>query len=403
MTARTVVEAAAEVVASGRCTGCGLCSTLEPALTMATSPSGYLRPRASGPGAADATALRTFRAACPGVTVTAQRPTGSTYHPLLGPVLGCWEAWATDPEVRHRGSSGGALTALSSWLLATGEATAAVGAAADARDPRRTVPVRIVSRDEALAAAGSRYGPVGVAGRPEAGTPGTVTTGKPCEVAALRAASGADDPLLLSFFCAGTPSQHATDRLVADLGMPATEEVAELWYRGRGWPGRFTARGASGTEVSTTYDESWGRSLGPTVQWRCKICPDGVGESADVAAGDFWRTDERGYPLFEETAGASALLARTPRGLDLVRRAAAAGVIGLREISPDEVAAVQPLQRTRRSTLAGRLAGARLAGARLPRFRGFGLARLAMTRARTSWRTARGTFRRVRDGATARS
>ena len=403
MTARTVVEAAADVVASGRCTGCGLCTSLEPALSMAVSPAGYLRPRAAGPGSTTASALRTFRVACPGVTVAAQHPPGATYHPLLGPVLGCWEAWATDPEVRHRGSSGGVLTALSSWLLSTGEVTAAVGATADARDPRRTVPVSIVSREEALAAAGSRYAPVGVAGHPDAGAPGTVTTGKPCEVAALRAAADEDAPLLLSFFCAGTPSQHATDRLVTELGMPAGEDVEDLWYRGRGWPGRFTARGAAGTEVSTTYDESWGRSLGPTVQWRCKICPDGVGESADVAAGDFWRTDERGYPLFEETTGASALLARTPRGLDLVRRAAAAGVIGLREIHPDEVAAVQPLQRTRRSTLAGRLAGARLAGARLPRFRGFGLARLALSGARASVRTARGTFRRVRGGAAARS
>jgi coenzyme F420 hydrogenase subunit beta len=403
VSAGSVVAAAADVVSSGRCTGCGLCTALEPALTMTASAEGYLRPHAAGTATAGPAALATFRTACPGLRVVAQRPAGAVRHPVLGPVLGCWEAWATDPDVRERGSSGGVLTALQAWLVATGEVARAVGAAAAPGEPRRTVPVRIVSRDQALAAAGSRYAPVAVAGHPDAAAPDGVTTGKPCEVAALRAATGPDAPLLLSFFCAGTPSQHATDRLVHDLGMPADEHVDELWYRGRGWPGRFTAVGAAGTRVSASYDESWGDALGPSVQWRCKICPDGVGESADVAAGDFWRTDERGYPVFVETAGVSALLARTPRGLDVVRRAAAAGVIALREISPGDVAAVQPLQRTRRTTLAGRLVGARLAGARLPRFPGFGLGRLAASRARQSLRTARGTYRRVRAGAAARS
>ncbi|WP_034622864.1 Coenzyme F420 hydrogenase/dehydrogenase, beta subunit C-terminal domain [Cellulomonas sp. URHE0023] len=403
MSGVTLDEQVRQVVQTGRCTGCGACTLLDEGLAMRLSEEGYLRPERVGASTAAPHAAREFGRACPGRIVRAQRPQGSAYHPVLGPVAGCWEAAATDPTTRHRGSSGGVLTALSAWLVESGEAVRAVGASADTDEPRRTVPVTIQSRDEALNAAGSRYAPVAVASHPRALDPDGVTVGKPCEAAALRSLAGEEPaPLIMSFFCAGTPSALATDAMLDQLGVGADETVDALWYRGRGWPGRFTAQ-TGGREVSASYDESWGGTLGPTVQWRCKICPDGIGESSDITAGDFWRSDERGYPVFTETDGFSALIARTPRGLDVVRRAIAAGVIEVREISADEVAGVQPLQRNRRSTLAGRLLGARLAGARLPRYRGFGLVRLAVSRARDSVRTARGTFRRVRGGAAHRS
>ena len=81
-----------------------------------------------------------------------------------------------------------------------------------------------------------------------------------------------------------------------------------------------------------SYDESWGGVLGPATHWRCKLCADGVGESADVVAADLWRVDERGYPVFTEGPGSSALIARTERGLEAVRAAAAAGALVLRPI-----------------------------------------------------------------------
>jgi coenzyme F420 hydrogenase subunit beta len=399
MSSRTLDAQVQQVVQTGRCTGCGACTLLDDGLEMRLSDHGYLRPERVGASTAAPDAARRFSRACPGRTVRAQRPQGSTYHPILGPVAGCWEAAAADPELRYRGSSGGVLTALASWLVESGEAVRGVAASGDRDEPRRTVPVTIQSRDEALAAAGSRYAPVAVASHPSALDTDGVTVGKPCEASALRSLAGdGPAPLIMSFFCAGTPSARSTDAMLQQLGVGPDELLDALWYRGRGWPGRFTAQ-TGDREVSASYDESWGGTLGPTVQWRCKICPDGVGESSDITAGDFWRSDERGYPLFTETDGFSALIARTPRGLDVVRRAIAAGVVVVREITPDEVAGVQPLQRTRRATLAGRLAGARLAGARIPSYRGFPLLRLGLQRARTSVRTARGAFRRVRGGA----
>lgn len=393
---KTVREQVAKVLAADACSGCGVCTTLDRGLVMELDDAGYVRPNPTGPIDEADGAARTFSRVCPGRQVVAQRPTGSTRHPLLGSYFAVWEAWAVDPEIRHRASSGGALTAIQGWLLESGLATQVSTAAPDTARPVRTVPVRIMSKEEALASAGSRYAPVAV-GQLATSDPAHAITAKPCEVAAVRAmtGTGGDAPILLSFFCAGTPSQHATEQLVRDLGGPEPDGITDLWYRGRGWPGRFTAVSAGG-EVSTDYDSSWGRALGPTTQWRCKICPDGVGESADIAAADSWETDDRGYPTFGEREGRSALIARTERGLAIIRAAQAAGVIGLRPLDPEQLAGAQPLQTSRRQYLAARLWGARLGGRAVPRYRGFRLFRLSAEHPRLALRTLRGTLRRLR-------
>ena len=326
----------------------------------------------------------------------------------MGPVVSAWQAWAADPKVRHRGSSGGALTALVGWLVSSGEVATFTGAQRAPERPERTVAVSITSKEAALAAAGSRYAPVPTLAHAEL-APGQGVVAKPCEVSAARLLlerprHGHDRttqpdgprPLLLSFFCAGTPSQHATQRLLAELGMPADADLSELWYRGRGWPGEFTAVAEDGRRVQASYDHSWGDHLGKALQWRCKICPDGVGESADVSAADYWQTDARGYPSFAEEAGRSALIARTPRGHDLLTRAFAAGVLVGEPLEVDRLAAVQPLQVSRRMSLQARLLGTRLAGRPVPRYRGFGLTRLVSDRWREGARVARASYRRVR-------
>lgn len=400
---RTTLDSAIRgVIESGNCSGCGACALLDTGISMELDAQGYLRParrQEPAPGIETTDMLAAFLSSCPGLRVTAQRPLGSRRHPQLGPVVEAWEAWATDSDIRHAGSSGGTLTALSGWLVETGQASRVTAAGADPLNARRTVPVQIVRKEEALAASGSRYAPVGNAAAAGELDAGTAVLGKPCEVSALRTLSQrkngeSDGPILLSFFCAGTPSQHATDRLAADLGVGPDEHVTALRYRGLGWPGDFSVTGSEGNAKVASYDQSWGKYLGPATQWRCKICPDGVGESADISAADFWRADADGYPQFSDRPGISALIARTKRGRALVLAAADAGVLVLKPLDLDALVAVQPLQRKRRETLLARLVGTAAAGGRIPHYSGFSLLRLAAPALRESVRTARGTYRR---------
>lgn len=364
----TVADSARRVVETERCTGCGACPLLDSDLKMRLE-NGYMRPVRTGPGAS--TDVAAFRRICPGVTVASPFADRGS-HPILGPYRGLWRAHAMDGPTRHRGSSGGVLTALTAWNLEHNPGARATGATADPRDQRRTVPVTIRTKEEALAAAGSRYAPTSACSSASGLGAADTATGKPCEAAALRQMYGTGEgaPLIMSFFCAGTPSQDATNELITRLGGDP-DDVDELWYRGRGWPGRFTAVSSTGAKVSTDYDDSWGKSLGPTVQWRCRLCADGMGESADLVAGDLWDADERGYPVFEDQDGQSVLIARTERGLRAVQRAVADGVIAVEEVTPDQVLAVQPAQVERRRMITARLVATAAMGLPVTRYKGF--------------------------------
>jgi coenzyme F420 hydrogenase subunit beta len=249
-----------------------------------------------------------------------------------------------------------------------------------------------------ISAAGSRYAPVGVAELSPMAQGAIV--GKPCEIAGIYALRreghlARNRPPLLSFFCAGTPSQAATTDLLRSLGADP-DDVVGLRYRGQGWPGEFQAWTAHGGHFACSYDDAWGQVLGRRVQWRCKVCVDGTGEHADVSVGDFWQADERGYPVFSESAGNSVVIARTERGRELVLRAVKRGILDLRSVDLDAVARIQPLQAERRFTLMGRLAGRLVTRRKVPLYRGFGFIRRSMRRPRANLRAMVGTVLRTR-------
>ncbi|KRF35053.1 Coenzyme F420 hydrogenase/dehydrogenase, beta subunit C-terminal domain [Nocardioides sp. Soil805] len=390
----------ARVLNNDNCSGCGACALLDPRIVIEDSADGFLRPRVCQPRFESSSSndlAEQFKSVCPGVGLASPESAGDS-HPTFGRYLGAWEAWAADPEVRRQGSSGGVITALSLGLVEAGEASGTHCVASSPTKASRTVPITITSRDEALAAAGSRYAPVATLSQ-WSGAEDQVLVAKPCEVAAARGyhrvspGAGAP-PLMISFFCAGTPSQHATDRLVTAIGRDV-ENLTSLRYRGDGWPGSFAASDIAGTST-LSYEESWGQHLGRDLQWRCKLCVDGTGEFADIAVGDYWKTDAKGFPVFSENDGSSVVIARTPRGLEVLRSAIKSGVIVVRELSLDAVAGVQPLQRQRRAVLSGRLLGRRLAGKVPPHYRGYGLYRGWLSQPVATARTTLGTWARSR-------
>lgn len=373
---------------------------LSPAVSLRMNEEGFLRPVIE-PDAEAALDGPSFPLAevCPGARQRPPRGESKRQHEIFGPYIEAWSAHAVDPAARTSGSSGGVLTALSTWLVESGRVPSVIGAAMDDASPARTRSVEIVTKDEALRAAGSRYAPVENVSR-WGGDLHRGLIAKPCEVTAARsflnAASDSDvsQPPLLSFFCAGTPSQLATDRLISRLGFESPE-VTNLRYRGNGWPGDFSVTGRNAAVGTMSYRESWGQHLGRDVQWRCKLCVDGTGGDADLAVGDFWETDSAGFPDFTDRDGSSVLIARTELGLELALAAEAAGVVSLSRLNLGDVAGVQPLQVERRRTLAGRLLGRLLAGTPGPSYRRFGLCRLFFRYPRASVRAAIGTFLRT--------
>jgi coenzyme F420 hydrogenase subunit beta len=341
---------------------------------------------------------------CPGYAVDAglaaqALPKETDWCEEFGPALEIWEGHASDPEIRHRASSGGVLSALSVYCLEQEGMAFVVHSAMDPSQPYLNKTVQSRTRAEILARAGSRYAPAspcdGLAEVEKSDRP-CVFIGKPCDAAAVgmmrRARPELDRNLglVLTFFCAGTPSTTGTLDLLKGMDI-SKESVDTVRYRGDGWPGIFKILHDGGKqESSLSYEESWGK-LSHYRPLRCHLCPDGLGRIADVSCGDAWESFGE-----NENPGQSIVIVRTPRGREIVRRAMAANYVQLTPATRENVLAAQPNLLQKRNELFGRLVGLRLFMVPVPHFHGFSLfqgwMRLSLLR---KARTFLGTVKRV--------
>lgn len=391
-----------KVIKAGLCTGCGACESIAPpgSIQMHMTQAGYLRPNTKA-DLSRSTEAEISRV-CPGVRVEHPMPP-ENYSPLWGPIRSCNVGHASDAEIRRMGSSGGVVSALAIRLLETGAVDFVAQITASPTDPFRNILQCSRTREDVVRAAGSRYAPSSpLASLREllALNQRFAFVGKPCDVAALRAflrehpEHRARIPYLLSFMCAGIPSERATHDVVKAMG-GEPEKVATFRYRGDGWPGMARAVQRDGQVFEMDYNGSWGNILGKQLQFRCKICADGTGEFADVVCADAWYGKD-GYPDFAERDGRSLVLARTAAGQALIADASECGVIAIEPLPVDSIAQMQPFQKTRKQLALARAVAMMLATGRFVKFRRLKLiANATGAGLLLSLRNAWGTYRRA--------
>lgn len=337
---------------------------------------------------------------CPGARVEASGWGGHRPDPdevLVGPAEAIWEGSASDPRIRFEGSSGGVVTALATYALERLGMELVVHTGMDPERPWRNRTIISRDREGLTANASSRYttsSPVEALRIIETSERPCVFIGKPCDVAAVarlrRTRPGLDRNLglVLSFFCAGTPASEASRKLAAELGFPDSAAIKGLRYRGRGWPGNFVVSDGE-REASITYEESWGKLARRQRQLRCQLCPDGLGELADVTGGDAWHRKGEG------TEGISLILARTPHGRRVVEGAIRDGYLVGTPSDYHRVVQAQGLVQRRRLLLA-RLVALRTLLLPTPSFPGFRLsAAAAQVSLRARIKEYAGTVRRA--------
>lgn len=390
-----------EVVDAHLCLGCGACAHLAPdALVMRDVPDVGRRPLPIA--AVNGTVTGDALAVCPGRAL-AHAPGALDGAPLRGewgPVLALYECWSTDPDVRHRGSSGGVATALAAHAVTSGRATGAIQVQADPTDPLRNVTVRNTTYATITAATGSRYAPASPCERldlVESADGRTVFVGKPCDVAATRRAAALRPALreqldvTIAIFCAGTPSTAATEKLVRQLGTDPGD-VVSVDYRGEGWPGRFRVRSTSGEVRSMSYAESWGGTLTKHRQWRCLVCPDHTGEFADLSVGDPWYRE-----ITPDEAGRSLVVVRTEAGRAALMAALADGALAGEELPLERLPQSQPGLSATRGAVWGRVLTMALMGLKVPHYRRMPALRLWLRLPmRGKITSVGGTYRRAR-------
>lgn len=365
-----------EVVENGLCIGCGLCEALAPdRWSMFMTAQGRLRPVpiAAETGAEDQPIL----AACPGCVSTATAE-GNREDPMWGKYFHMGEAWAGDDDIRFRAATGGVLTALAVHLLRSEQAAFILHCAADAQNPMRTKWEISETPEQVLQRAGSRYGPsdtlAGLEHALRRGEPFAIIA-KPCDAGAVRRRAKADprlDDLLVAVLvmvCGGASELGKSEDLLEEFGV-VEDDLRLFRYRGYGNPGPTRVETKDGQVFEKTYPEFWADESGWKIQSRCKLCPDAIGEAADVAALDIW---PGGAPVGEDE-GFNGIITRSQAGQDLVQAAVAAGDLVLgQDHDPRQLDDFQPHQVSKKHALAARLRGLTQAGQPIYRHEGLRL------------------------------
>ena len=394
------------------CVGCGACAYICPddRVKLVDYTAEGIRPILSEGNCGDCTLCLDV---CPGVQTDFTPPDGKTYkHPAdvpannksfsenWGQVMEVWEGYATDPEIRFKGSSGGVLTALAAYCVESANMSGILHIGPDPENPVLNRTRLSTTRAEILAASGSRYSPASVCNGlklvEQAEKPCAII-GQPSEIAAvanarrLRPELDQKVGLTMSFFCAGSPPTRATTALLEKNGVKQSA-VTNLRYRGLGWPGYFapTRKGETEPAFKQTYADSWAflQSFRP---WSVQVWPDGSGELADISCGDPWYSQPDGI-----NPGASLVLARTERGREILRGAIAAGYVQLTPAEAWKVDGSQAGLWQKKGSVWGRIFAMRLL--RLPTTKHPGSALFACWRrldVNNKLRSTFGTVRRI--------
>ena len=148
----------AQVIGKHYCLGCGLCSSDvgNDKLQMVEQEDGFLIPVPQKGFDGEISSLDRY---CPGTTICQNRPLHSNNENMYGPLLDIKVAYANDPTIRFRGSSGGCLTAILCALIEQKKVDGVLQAGPSKEDPTKTESYFSKSVEEIITNVGSRYAP----------------------------------------------------------------------------------------------------------------------------------------------------------------------------------------------------------------------------------------------------
>ena len=373
-----------QIVEHTMCIGCGICQSVAgpEAISMEIVESGNFRPIASD--FLDHGTMDKVLDICPGTRVDGIPESLIEPDSKLDPVWGVWReiylSWSAEPEVRHMAATGGVLSGLGLYLVESKEVDFVLHATEPKDHPAFGERFISRNREDILNGSGSRYGPtatlidvVEIIDRAEKDGETFAFIGTPCDVSALRNYARHDSRVnkhckyMMAMVCGGFMGADGARTALGKFDVNY-DEVVSLRYRGYGCPGPTTIKTKDGRTVKMNYLDYWGEDestwgLPP----RCKICPDGIGDSADIAASDTWDGGAPGWEGQEDDPGFNAAVVRTLRGQELMNKAIAAGyVVRGDEKDPEYMNRVQPHQENKKRSVWARFQGLYDAGQIVP-------------------------------------
>ncbi len=406
-----------KIVEDGMCIGCGLCQAVAGVekIKAVKVTTGHIRPVASAK--LDHASVDQIYDVCPGTRVDGlpERLLDETTEidHVWGPHRKIVMAHAGDPKVRFQGSTGGVLSALGIYLLESGRVKFIFHTKSSYSEPTFGESTLSFSAGDVWEAAGSRYGPtatlVDIKSVLDRGEP-FAFIGKPCDIGALRNFARHDervDALVkywLTLVCGGYMPPAAMNDFLNEHNV-APEDLTAFRYRGRGCPGptRFETR--QGLVKEMRYTDFWGEDeSGWSLPFRCKVCPDGIGESADIAVSDNWPGGSPDPKTEDQDPGSNAMIARTANGQELLEAAVRDGALSVDEanLTVEHMNSFQPHQVKKKYSVWARFQGLSAEGCTVPETKRLRIKQLAdeMSPEFNAMQTE-GSRQRVRQGKTA--
>lgn len=363
-----------DVVGAGLCAGCGICESMagRDAIEMRLTGEGRIRPQIKK--SVDPALMDQIMRVCPGVIITGPKEdqAGLSLHPVWGPIASLHKGWAGDDRVRFHAAAGGVLTSLGMYLIRSRKVDAVLHIKASADNPVLSDAWISRTEQDVYDGAQSRYGPgaslTAVHELLDEGVTFAVI-GKPCDVSAIRNLQNIDKravaqiPYVLTLFCGGTLSLTTAHRMAEGMGA-SPDELSLFRYRGEGWPGTAHMETRDGRAFDLTYEQAWMDETGPwkyDLPFRCKICPDAIGETADISVPDGWVMKD-GKPVYDEAPGVNLVIARTPEGVELANAAETDGALVRSPFTQSELSEMHTDHWARKTHWPVRLWALRMAG-----------------------------------------
>lgn len=350
------------------CTGCGLCESIGKC-KLKRDVKGF-------PVAIieDSTDINFFESICP---VYSYR--GKCEENIWGKIEKASITYSSNPEIRYRAASGGALTEICCYLIENQLVDGIIHVTYNPDSPTENITCLSTTIEEIIDRCGSRYSIssplkdiIDIVEKDKK----YAFVGKPCDVMALRNYMKINHELekniycLLSFFCAGEPSVNAQEALLDRMGC-SLNNCFSITYRGNGWPGYTTVNAKDGNTYKLEYNTSWGKYLGRDIRNICRFCMDGTGDAADIVCADFWYLDKNQKPDFSEHEGRNIAIARTKIGENVLSQAIKKGrLIEESDFTNDfdRFHLYQPHQFKRKKTMKSMILGMKLCGKKTPKY-----------------------------------
>lgn len=312
-----------EVYKDGLCTGCGTCAGMCPtdAIEMVIDQKkGIYKPLIDNE---KCTNCELCYKICPGHSVDFKELNEFVFgkqpeNILLGNYTNCYTGHSTDYNIRYNASSGGLVTQLLIFALEEGIIDGAL--VTRMKKDKLLEPESFIARtnEEIIETMGSKYCPVpaNIALKEilnsKEGEKFAVV-GLPCHIHGIRKAEQINKKLKdkivlhLGIFCSTTCNFFGTKFVISKRLGVNIEDVKDIKYRGKGWPGGMSIQLKNNKEKFILLSEYWDSNFSAFTPSRCRLCIDNTAELADASFADY-----RGKEIsLNEKIGKTSILSRS--------------------------------------------------------------------------------------------